>query len=155
MFSRKSRLTATAAAVLMAGGAAATIAATSASAATTNVRPVQACSYRLGPNILKLTLNSTDYLYPVVLHAASDGVVNGYLADSGLPAGHQVLRVHGDCDGSNLIFDVNYPGAQGNRVVDLGITQISQHRGTAAGVFDETGSLAETGTAAFVFQVAR
>lgn len=141
--------------IVVAAGAGAGALASSASAATANHPAPRACAYVLGPNILKLTLNGTSFLYPVVLHAANDGVVTGRLADSGLPAGHQILPVHGDCNGSNLILDVNYPGAQGNRVVDLVITQVNPHRGTADGVFDETGSLAENGTAAFVFEVAR
>jgi hypothetical protein len=137
----------------LAAGLGAGALASSASAATSYVPVAHACDYKLGPNILKLTLNGTDFLYPVVLHDSADGEVNGYLADSGLPPGHQVLRVHGDCHGSNLVFDENYPGGQGNRMNDLAITQISPHRGTAVGVFDETGPLAENGTAAFVFQV--
>src|ERR1700749_4080313 len=139
MSSRRTRLYAAAAGAVLAGGAiAGTVAATSASAATANVpKPApRACAYNLnGGNEVKLTYLGTDYIYPVVYHTAPDGAVSGYLLDKGLPAGHQILRLHGDCVGSDVDLGVNYPSVdpQGQRVEDMNVTPISLHYGTVKG----------------------
>jgi hypothetical protein len=161
MSSRKTKLAAVATGAIAAAGLGAGLLASSASAATAYIPPTptpHVCDYKLGPNILKLTLGSTDFYYPTLLRVADNGVVRGVLFDNGLPVGQQYLRVHGLCVGSTLAFDTNYPGgqaAQGTRGEIMNITQVSPHRGTAKGVFDETGALAENGTASFVFQIFR
>jgi hypothetical protein len=157
MSSRRTKLAAIGAGVAAATALGAGALASSASAATANIPAPHVCAYKLGPNVLKLTFNGTDFLYPTVLHVANNGVVTGRLQDGGLPAGHQVLRVNGLCVGSNLILDTNYPSAdpQGSRSEDLVITSVSQHRGTAAGVWDETGTEDGTGAASFVFEIAK
>jgi hypothetical protein len=162
MSSRRTRLAAVVSGAVLASGAiAGTVAATSASAATANApKPVfhRACAYNLnGGNEVKLTYLGTDYLYPVVYHTAPDGAVSGFLLDKGLPAGHQILRLHGDCVGSDVDLGVNYPAVdpQGQRVEDMNVTPISLHYGSVSGVWTETGSEAGSGAASLVFPIHR
>jgi hypothetical protein len=159
MFSRKSRITAGVAALIAGGGLAAGLTATSASAATVNAPRPHVCAYNLnGYNVLDLTFQGNTFKYPVFLNAAGNGLIRGILVDTGLPAGHQVLRVNGLCVGSNVILDANYPAAdpQGSRAEDMVITPVAGHpfRGTVAGVWDEAGGTENgSGTASFERQV--
>lgn len=165
MSSRRTRITAaaSAAAVLAGGGIAAALAV--APAAGASVRPApHACAWNISRNTLDLNLNGTDYTYPVALHVANDGKVTGvlfdkYLAALGTAGGDRsgLLAVNGICVGSNLVLDTNYPkvDGQGSRAEDMVITPTTPHRGTVAGVFTETGSLAESGGATFLYPVSR
>jgi hypothetical protein len=154
MFSRKNRLIAVLATLAAgSGGLALALTAGTANAATTNFppRPVyHACAANLnGYNVLDLTFQGSTFTYPVFLNAANNGLINGVLVDKGLPAGSQVLRVHGLCNGDNVILDSNYPTVdpQGSRSEDMLITPTTWHHGTVAGVWDETGTEAGSGAA--------
>jgi hypothetical protein len=147
MSSRRTKLIAGISALFAGGGLAAGLTASSASAATLNVpRPVHhACAYNLnGFNILDLQFQGNTFKYPFFLSVANNGLINGILVDSGLPAGSQVLRVHGLCVGDNVILDVNYPvgDVQGSRSENMLITPDATHvhRGDVAGVWDENGT---------------
>jgi hypothetical protein len=119
--------------------------ASGASAATANYppRPVHhACAANLnGYNVLDLTFQGGTFTYPVFLRVADNGLISGVLVDKGLPAGSQVLRVHGLCNDDNVILDSNYPSVdpQGSRSEDMIITPTTYHHGTVAGVWDEAG----------------
>jgi hypothetical protein len=127
--------------------------ASGASAATANFPPRpahHACAANLnGYNVLDLTFQGSTFTYPVFLHVGDNGLISGVLVDKGLPAGHQVLRVNGLCIGDNVILDSNYPAVdpQGARSEDMVITPTTYHRGTVAGVWDETGTEAGSGAA--------
>jgi hypothetical protein len=154
------RITALAATAVAVGGTLAGLAATSASAAPVNLpRPTpHVCAYNFsGGNILELTYLGNTYDYPVVLHESPDGLVTGFLLDKGLPPGHQVLRVDGACFRSNVTLDTEYglPSVQGLRDETMRVTPISPHRGTAAGVWDETGTEAGSGASSLLFPVHR
>lgn len=158
--SRRTKLVGITGALAASGLAVGTLAATSASAAPVNVpKPTpHVCAYNYtGGNVLDLTYLGTTYAYPVVLHEAADGLITGYLRDSGLPVGSQLLRVHGVCVGSDLDLGVNYPTAdpQGQRVEDMNATPISAHRANIAGVWTEDGTEAGSGNASLVFSVHR
>jgi hypothetical protein len=153
MFSRKTRLTAVAAAAIAAGTSLGALAATSAGATTLPPRPAhQACDWNLnGFNILDLTFQGSTFKYPIFLRVADNGLIRGVLVDNGLPAGQQVLRVHGFCNDSNVILDTNYPSVdpQGSRAEDMVVTPVANHphRGTVAGDWTETGTEQGSGLA--------
>jgi hypothetical protein len=156
MFSRKTQVIAGISALVASGGLATALTAGTASAATVNTpRPVpHACAYNLnGGNVLDLVFQGTTFKYPILLHVGNNGVINGLLLDTGLPAGHQVLKVNGLCVRDNVILDDNYPvaGPQGSRAEDLVLTPVPGHsyRATVGGDWTETGPEQGNGTASF------
>jgi hypothetical protein len=170
MRSRKTRLIAGIGAAVTGIGLAASLAATSASASGTPAAPdhfrgPQACAWDLnGVNVLDLTFQGSHFQYPIRLHVARNGAIFGtmydqYLAAEGVAGGDPsgILRISGDCDGSQITLDTLYPSVdpQGLRGVTMLATPVPghPHHATVAGVWDETGPEAGAGSASLVFPV--
>lgn len=112
-----------------------------------------------GLNVLKLTLGTANYKYPVALHTIKvngTGLVSGWLRDNyepvpaSFPLHGVTFRANGVCD---IVVSTAYPtsgpdaGGQGVRTFSGVISKY----GIVNGTYTETGKNAEAGTFSLVF----